>query len=264
MLSKTEYSKVPTWSEKFMNKKVVLTDAEYHKSWKELFTKLFQDSRFQTRVENELTDELKEDVNLIMHPQPDYVFNAFKLTTFKKMKVVIIGLDPYFNHETHNGKNVSQAMGLSFSVPDGFAVPSSLRNIFLNLKKFNHIDDIPKHGNLESWAEQGCLMLNTSLTVKDGSSNVNCHKFMWSWFTDQIISYISDNKDHVVFVLWGAQALGKKDLIDEKKHFVIASSHPSGLSANKPMKEYPSFNSFDHFGKINEKLKEWERSEIDW
>jgi uracil-DNA glycosylase len=266
MLSKSSYSKVPTWKEKFADNKVSLSllDKDFHKSWKELFEKLSNDKRFQNRVERELSEELKDDEKLIMHPPPDYVFNAFKLTTFKKLKVVIIGQDPYFDHETHENRNVSQAMGLSFSVPFGIKVPSSLRNIYANLKKYGHIQNIPEHGNLESWAEQGCLLLNTSLTVKDGTINKNCHQFIWGWFTDEIISYISDNKEHVIFVLWGSHALGKKDLIDTNKHEVIVSSHPSGLSVGKPMKEYPAFNANDHFGKINEKLKEWDRNEIDW
>jgi uracil-DNA glycosylase len=266
MLSKSLYSEAQTWKQKFKDNSVTLSlkDDKFHKSWKELFEKLYNDKRFRNRIEKELSEELRDDDNLIMHPQPDYVFNAFKLTSFKKLKVVIIGQDPYFDHEIHENKNVSQAMGLSFSVPVGIKVPSSLRNIYVNLKKYGHIENIPEHGNLESWAEQGCLLLNTALTVKDGSANKNCHQFIWGWFTDEIISYISEKKENVVFVLWGSHALGKKDLIDEKKHEIIISSHPSGLSVGKPMKEYPAFNANDHFGKINQKLKEWGRSEIDW
>jgi uracil-DNA glycosylase len=265
MLSKIEYSQTQTWKEKFSDNKVSLYDKNlFHKSWDELFEKLYNDNRFKNRIEKELSDELKENDNLIMHPQPDYVFNAFKLTKFKKLKVVILGQDPYFDHDIYNDKNVSQAMGLSFSVPGGIKIPSSLKNIYFNLKKYKHIQNIPEHGNLEKWAEQGCLLLNTALTVKDGTNNKNCHQFIWGWFTNEIISYISNNKEHVVFVLWGTHALSKLDLIDKDKHYIIASSHPSGLSAAKPMKEYSPFNDNDHFGKINEKLKEWGRSEINW
>lgn len=212
MLSKSSYSKAQTWKEKFSDNKVSLSPnmEDFHKSWWDLFEKLNNDKRFKNRIEKELSDELRDGENLIMHPQPDYVFNAFKLTSFKKLKVVIIGQDPYFDHEIHADKKVSQAMGLSFSVPIGIKVPSSLRNIYANLKKYEHIENIPEHGNLEYWAKQGCLLLNTALTVKDGSINKNCHQFIWSWFTDEIISYISENKKHVIFVLWGSNALEKK------------------------------------------------------
>jgi uracil-DNA glycosylase len=230
MLTKSSYSKVKTWKEKFPNNKISLDNKDqYHESWEDMFEILFNDKRFENRIEKELSEEMEKTENFIMHPKPDYVFHAFKLTSFNKVKVVIIGLDPYFDHEKHNDKIVSQAMGLSFSVPKGIKIPSSLRNIFANLKKYKHIDEIPEHGNLESWAEQGVLLLNTALTVKDGTVSKNCHLFNWSWFTDEIISYISNNKKHVVFVLWGAQAFGKKNLIDEKKHEIIASSQPSGL-----------------------------------
>jgi uracil-DNA glycosylase len=265
MLSKSSYSKVETWKEKFPNNKVVLSNNDlYHNSWCNVFEKLFNDKRFKNRVEEELSEELKEDPNLIMHPQPDYVFNAFMLTPLKKLKVVILGQDPYFSHDVYKDRNVSQAMGLSFSVPMGVDTPSSLRNIYANLKKNCHIEKIPDHGNLEEWAKQGVLLLNTSLTVRDGTANKNCHQFNWSWFTDEIIRYISEKKKHIVFVLWGAPAFGKKDMIDEGKHELIISSHPSGLSCAKPMKGYPAFNDNDHFGKINKKLEEWGRNKIDW
>jgi uracil-DNA glycosylase len=180
----------------------------------------------------------------------------------EKTRVVILGQDPYFNYELHDGEKIPQAMGLSFSVPDGFKIPSSLVNIYKNLKKYNHMDIIPTHGNLTNWANQGCLMLNTSLTVKDGEKN--CHQHIWNWFTNQIIEYISLNIDHVVFILWGGNAYEKVELIDKTKHMMIISSHPSGLSANKPMKEFPAFFNEDCFGKTNEQLKKWGYEEIDW
>lgn len=264
MLDIQQYSEKKDWNEKFPDGKIELKNFDFHDSWKDMFNKLFQDSRFENRIEKEISEEFQSDEKIIMHPKPDYVFHTFVLTKFKKTKVVILGQDPYFDHEIHNNKLIPQAMGLSFSVPNGVKIPSSLRNIFSNLKKNKHIENIPEHGNLEDWAKQGVLLLNTSLTVKDGTNNKNCHQFQWSWFTNEIIKYISDNKKHVVFVLWGSNAFEKKDLIDENKHKIIISSHPSGLSANKKMKDYPAFNDVDHFGEINKTLEEWDKKTINW
>lgn len=262
-LDKDDYSKIQTWSQKFPDKKVSLKEPKIDKSWKKLFDRLFENKKFK-KVEEELSEEVESVKNILMYPKPDLVFNAFNLTSFKKLKVVFIGQDPYFDHEVYNKHFIPQAMGLAFSVPIGIKTPSSLKNIYANQKKFGHIKEIPTHGNLEYWAEQGCLMLNTSLTVKDGTCFKNCHQSIWRWFTDEIIEYISENKDNVIFVLWGSHALDKKKLIDEKKHTVIVSSHPSGLSVGKPLKEYSAFNAEDHFGKINKQLKAWKLDEIDW
>jgi uracil-DNA glycosylase len=264
MLNIKQYSEIKSWSEKFPDGKICLKNINFHDSWKEMFDILFQDTRFTNRIEKEISEELQEEKNLIIHPKPEFVINAFLLTKLKKLKVVILGQDPYFDHEIHDNKLIPQAMGLSFSVPEGIKIPSYLRNIFSNLKKNKHIENIPEHGNLENWAKQGVLLLNTSLTVKDGTNNKNCHQFQLSWFTNEIIKYISKNKKNVIFVLWGSNALEKKDLIDENKHKIIISSHPSGLSANKKMKEYPAFNDVDHFGEINKILDEWEKTLINW
>jgi len=250
----TTYAQVETWQEKFPNGKVDLhSDPNIYKSWKPLFDELFKDERFKT-IEHGLSEELK-NANIKIYPYPDLVFNAFRLTSLKTLKVVFIGQDPYFSSEPFKGQSIPQAMGLSFSVPHGIKIPSSLRNIYINLKKNGHIDEIPCHGNMESKATQGCLMLNSSLTVCDGTASKNCHQHLWNWFTDEIISYISQHKDHVIFVLWGRDAFGKMDLIDQTKHCCIVSSHPSGLSAGKPMGKYPPFNSVDHFGEINKQLR---------
>jgi len=157
-----------------------------------------------------------------------------------------------------------QAMGLSFSVPYNFAIPSSLQNIYKNLQKYGHIRKIPNHGNLSFWATQGCLLLNTSLTVYEGADNKNCHQSIWTKFTDNIIKYISDTNDYVVFVLWGAHAMSKCKFIDLDKHDAIISSHPSGLSADKPLSNYSSFNTYDHFGQINKLLQKHNKKPIIW
>ena len=255
-LTQKLYKQYPSWNDKYPNNEVDLTDVSFHSSWKPMFKTLFSDPKF-VLIEDGLSNELKNsDGNLSMYPLPDFVFHAFRLTTFDKVKVVIIGQDPYFNK--------GEAMGLSFSVPFGATVPSSLKNIYLNMWKNKNIKSVPQFGNLEFWAQQGCLMLNTSLTVLDGDKNKNCHQNLWKWFTDKIIRYISEKGDKIVFVLWGGNALEKLSLIDLDKHDVVVSSHPSGLSCNKSLKSYPSFDSFDHFGEINSILRKWGKEEILW
>ena len=253
LLTTKRHEKLKSWNEMFPNE-VDLSKIYFHKSWEPLFSQLFSDNKYQRTKESLEKETSKENVK--MYPPPELLFNAFALTSLDKVKVVILGQDPYFDK--------GQAMGLSFSVPYGKQVPSSLENMYKNLKNFGHINDKPTHGNLEMWAHQGCLMLNTSLTVLHGADNKNCHQSVWRWFTDKIISYISQNKEKVIFVLWGASALEKANLIDTDKHDLVISSHPSGLSADKPMKSYPSFNSFDHFGQINNILKKWNMQQIVW
>lgn len=261
-LSKKKYADFYNWNEFFPNNKTDLSKIKFHSSWNPIFNKLFNDDKMK-RINDCLDKELKNN-DLIMHPAPELLFNAFILTPFDKIKVVFIGQDPYFDHDKYNDKIVHQAMGLSFSVPYDIKIPSSLNNIYSNLLKNGHIKKIPPHGNLEFWALQGCLMLNTSLTVLNGSDNKNCHQNIWRWFTDAIIKYISDNKENVIFVLWGNNAYEKYILIDLDKHETIITSHPSGLSADKPMKSFPSFNSYDHFGEINNILKKWKMTPIVW
>jgi len=254
----TESINLPSWQEK---SDLDISCLPHHKSWNNMFKTLFNDMRFKASEESIMTDVAKGEK---IYPKPDLLFNAFNITSLKNTKVVIIGQDPYFDIENHKNHNIPQAMGLSFSVPVNMKIPSSLKNIYANLQKHNNITSLPTHGNLELWAERGCLLLNTSLTVIEGTKNKNCHQHVWSWFTDDIIKYISDKKDHVVFVLWGRHAINKLELIDTKKHKIIASSHPSGLSCNQGSCGYPSFTSVDHFGKINNQLAEWNIETIDW
>jgi uracil-DNA glycosylase len=197
-----------------------------------------------------------------LYPYPKLVFNSFNLTTFKKTKVVILGQDPYHGYNLVDNKIVPEAMGLSFSIPNGMKIPSSLKNIYKNLLKFSHIDKIPKDGNLSSWASQGVLLINTAFTVHQ--KKPNSHTKYWKTFSENLIKYISKNKENVIFVLWGRPALSKKKLIDSDKNFFSISSHPSGLSCNKTLGDYKSFMDTDHFGFINKKLKELNKKEIQW
>lgn len=192
-----------------------------------------------------LNEEYK---NFKIFPSKDQVFNAFKYKDFDEIKVVILGQDPY------HGEN--QAHGLSFSVLKNSSIPSSLKNIFKELKTDININ-IPNHGNLSSWANQGVLLLNSVLTVR--KSCANSHKLIgWSRFTDKVISLLSCERENLVFILWGNFAIKKENLIDKNKHLIIKSSHPSGLSAHR------GFFSSKPFSKTNEYLKSNSIEEINW
>ncbi len=210
---------------------------------------------------NVLADELKKDyftslvtkidseyVTTNVFPPEQLIFNAFLLCSFTNVRVVILGQDPYHND--------GQAHGLAFSVPNGVAIPPSLKNIYKEL-----ISDVgltnPTSGNLEHWAEQGVLLLNTSLSVR--AHEAFSHQGLgWEQFTDAVIQAISTHKKHVVFLLWGAPAIKKRVLIDETKHLVLTAPHPSPLSA------YRGFLGCRHFSKTNVYLHEHNRAEIIW
>lgn len=183
-----------------------------------------------------------------IYPSMYDIFNSMKRTAFKDIKVVLLGQDPYHNE--------GQAMGLSFSVPDGIEKPPSLVNMFKELEKETGLP-VPKSGDLTGWAKQGVLLLNTVLTVR--AHQANSHKGKgWENFTDSIIKKISDKKEHVVFLLWGGNARSKKPLIDGKKHLILECAHPSPLSA------YNGFFGCGHYVKTNEYLKSFGIDPIDW
>lgn len=183
-----------------------------------------------------------------IYPPMFDIFNSMKITAFNDIKVVLLGQDPYHNQ--------GQAMGLSFSVPKGKEVPPSLVNMY---KEINAELGIPisKSGDLTSWAKQGVLLLNTVLTVREHQPNSHKGKG-WEVFTDSIIKKISDKREGVVFLLWGANARSKKSLIDKSKHLILESVHPSPLSA------YAGFFGCGHFKKANEYLIKMGKTPIDW
>jgi len=189
----------------------------------------------------------RERTKNTIFPSKEDVFNAFKLTPFDKIKVVIIGQDPY------HGKN--QAHGLSFSVPKGAKIPPSLQNIFLEIRSDLGIEC--KSGCLESWAKQGVLLLNSSLTVREGQAGSHQNRG-WEIFTDFVIQEISEKKDKVVFILWGRFAQNKAYLIDQNKHQVLKAPHPSPYSANS------GFFGCKHFSKCNQILESFSLQQIDW
>ena len=182
-----------------------------------------------------------------VYPPGPLVFNAFNLTPFDKVKVVIIGQDPYHGF--------GQAHGLCFSVPVGVKPPPSLVNIFKEIKTDLNLDP-PNHGNLEQWAKQGVLLLNASLTVNDSEPNSHA-KCGWQTFTDAVIKKISEEKEGVVFLLWGRFAQEKAQLIDSKKHFILKSAHPSPFSVTQ-------FYGCKHFSKANELLIKEGKEPVNW
>jgi uracil-DNA glycosylase len=191
---------------------------------------------------------IEEKKKFRIFPPGHLIFNAFNSTPFQKVKVVIIGQDPYHGY--------GQAHGLCFSVPDGIPKPPSLVNIFKELAN-DLVIRSPSHGNLESWAKQGVLLLNATLTVRENQAGSHQRRG-WELFTNEAIRQLSEQKDGVIFVLWGNFAIAKKELIDLSKHPVLTAAHPSPLSANN------GFFGCRHFSKINEILKKQGKDEIDW
>ena len=212
-------------------------------TWTEILAPIKNTEYFTT-----LWEKVKEEYQTTKcFPPKDQIFRAIELTPFDEVKVVIIGQDPYHND--------NQANGLCFSVSDKVKAPPSLKNIF---KELEADLGIKKTSNeLEMWAKQGVLLLNATLTVR--AHEANSHKDLgWEQFTDFIIKEISDKKENVVFVLWGAFAQKKAGLIDTKKHFIIQSVHPSPLSARK------GFFGSRPFSKINQFLEEKGKESINW
>lgn len=185
----------------------------------------------------------------IVYPPQNEIFTAFKLTEFEQVKVVILGQDPY------HGPN--QAHGLSFSVKPGVPAPPSLVNIYKELSQDIAGFQIPNHGYLVSWAEQGVLMLNTVLTVEQGQAHSHVN-FGWETFTDRVIAALNEQRENIVFLLWGSHAQKKGQFIDRQKHCVLTAVHPSPLSAHR------GFFGCRHFSQANAYLRSKGLSEIDW
>lgn len=213
-------------------------------SWKKALEDEFEKDYFK-----KLAQTIREAyANKTVYPPPKFVFNAFAHCPFDAVKVVILGQDPY--HGT------GQAHGLSFSVQNGVATPPSLQNIYKEIKDDLGIE-IPASGNLERWADQGVLLLNATLTVEAHKPGSHQH-LGWEQFTDAVIKTISDQKEHVVFMLWGRYAQEKGRIIDENKHLVLKAAHPSPFSANN------GFFGCKHFSKANAYLEAHGQEPIRW
>lgn len=212
--------------------------------WYEALKNEFESAYFAD-IKTFLIEEKRQH---IVFPPSALIFNAFNLTPFDKVKVVILGQDPYHN--------VGQAHGLAFSVPDNIAKPPSLQNIFKELKQDLGIE-ISEKGNLEKWAQEGVLLLNASLTVRANMAASHA-KIGWQRFTDAAIKALSEKKENLVFILWGNYAIAKENLIDHEKHLILKTVHPSPLSASR------GFFGCRHFSKTNEYLISKNIKPIDW
>lgn len=215
-------------------------------TWNSFFIKEYKKKYF-----NDLLKKLKEEYsNFVCFPRKEDIFSSFKYCSLKKLKVVILGQDPYYN------KN--QADGLCFSVQNGTKIPPSLRNIFIEVNNCFNNKETPSNGSLVHWAIQGILLLNSILTVREGFPK--SHKEIgWEVFTNRIIHFISENKKNVVFLLWGKHAKMKKKFINQlNDHYVLETSHPSPFSA------YHGFFGSKHFIKTNIFLYEKGKCPIKW
>ena len=217
---------------------------QIEESWKKHLQPEFEKVYFR-----QLTDFVRDEYNQAqIFPPGKLIFNAFNLCPFDKVKVVIIGQDPYHN--------IGQANGLCFSVNDGIAFPPSLVNVFKEIKA-DIGTETPNSGNLTRWAEQGVLLLNATLTVRAHQAGSH-QKRGWETFTDAAIRALAEEREHLVFILWGAYAQKKGAFIDRNKHLVLCSAHPSPLSA------YNGFFGNKHFSRTNDYLRINGETEIVW
>jgi uracil-DNA glycosylase len=219
-------------------------NVKIHPSWKKLLNSEFEKEYFLNLAEY-IKNEYSSNT---IYPAGPLIFNAFNQTPFDKVRVVILGQDPYHGP--------GQAHGLAFSVQDGVPMPPSLKNIFKELKSDLDVE-LPETGNLTKWAERGVFLLNSVLTVQ--KSNPGSHaKKGWETFTDSVIKILSDIKVNLVFLLWGNYAISKENLINEKKHLILKAPHPSPFSADR------GFFGCKHFSKSNVYLSKNKISTINW
>ena len=220
-------------------------EVKIEESWKKVLQKEFDERYFEDLITFVKSEYQKSTV----YPPAKFIFNAFDLTPLDKVKVVILGQDPY------HGPN--QANGLAFSVSDKIPAPPSLVNIYKEIETDLGVKTKNKNGNLENWAKQGVLMLNATLTVRSHMAGSHQNKG-WEKFTDAVIKILSEQKENLVFILWGSHAQKKGSVIDENKHLVIKSAHPSPLSA------YAGFFGSKPFSQTNSYLIFTGKEPIEW
>ncbi|MGG7073706.1 uracil-DNA glycosylase [Campylobacter sp. 9BO] len=220
-----------------------LDDVKIEPSWKEMLKDEFLSPYFVKIKQNLLTAK----ANGTVYPPSKLIFNAFNLTPFNAVKVVILGQDPYHG--------AGQAMGLSFSVPKGVRVPPSLINIYKEIEADLGIK-APNHGDLTAWARQGVLLLNATLSVSAGAANSHSG-FGWQNFSDAVIKILSQKRENIVFLLWGSYAKAKVNLIDQDRHLVLTAAHPSPLARG-------AFFGCRHFSKTNTYLRNHSITPINW
>ena len=212
--------------------------------WQEMLQAEFSKDYYQA-LRSFLIEEYK---NYAIYPHMDNIFNALKVSSYAQTQVVILGQDPYYKP--------NQAHGFCFSVQEGIKIPPSLRNIFKELNSDLALPT-PLSGNLTKWAKQGVLLLNTTLTVREGCPMSHAKKG-WEQLTDAIISFLNQKEDSVIFLLWGAHAQSKSALINNPNHYILKAPHPSPLSA------FGGFFGCKHFSKCNEILESLGKKQIDW
>ena len=218
---------------------------EFHDSWQEVLQTEFDQAYFSL-IKGFIIRERK--LGHTFYPEGQNIFNAFNSTPFDQVKVIILGQDPYHGP--------GQAHGLSFSVPNGIKPPPSLKNIFKEIHQDLGLP-IPDHGNLSKWADQGVLLLNAILTVR-AHSPASHSKSGWATFTDAVIRTLSDQREHLIFLLWGKFAQQKSQLIDDEKHTILTAPHPSPFSVHR------GFFGCGHFSKVNQILRQRGENGIDW
>ncbi|MGM0519766.1 MAG: uracil-DNA glycosylase [Campylobacterota bacterium] len=209
---------------------------------------------FKQEKDKEYFKILEQKVNeaydkTTVFPPKEKIYNAFELTPFEDTTVVLLGQDPYHG--------VNQAQGLAFSTPSDIKNPPSMKNMLKEINSDLNKESKCEDGDLTPWAKDGVLLINAILTVQEAKAKSH-HKMGWEIFTDNLIRFISNYKENVVFILWGTNAIKKEKLIDKQKHFILKGVHPSPLSA------YRGFFGCKHFSKTNEILKRLNKKQIDW
>jgi uracil-DNA glycosylase len=219
---------------------------QIEESWKKVLAPQFELPYFMALIQFLEAEKIKGKA---IYPLAKNIFNAYNATPFQKVKVVIIGQDPYHG--------AGQAHGLCFSVQYGVKIPPSLKNIYKEIQENVPQFEIPNHGNLQAWAEQGVFLLNAILTV-EANQPASHQKKGWEQFTDATITALSNNRNGLVFLLWGNFAQQKASLIDESKHLILRAAHPSPFSAHQ------GFFGCQHFSKVNEYLENQNLGKINW
>ena len=224
-------------------------------NWKNILQKIYQDNKQDSENLEKFIEKQREDFDGLceIYPPTNEIFNAFSKFNFENLKVVIIGQDPYHGP--------GQANGYCFSVKNNIKIPPSLRNIYAEIKQdMNLSNEELSHGNLDNWANQGVLLLNTSLSVRQAKPN--SHSVHWKYFTNEIIKYIAEHSENVIFMLWGSHAKMCKKLLTHEQiqqHHFLEAHHPSPLSANRG-----GWFGNKHFSKTNQILEKLEKQTINW
>lgn len=258
-----------SWPQKFTKGKIKLLRLIKNDSWQDFFDSIKDTKNFKN-IEKIIESMIINNPDKIIVPYPRLLFHPMNILSPDKIRVVILGQDPYIGSQSFDDITVPQAIGVSFSAPKNYPKPKSLLNIYANLNKYNHINCIPDHGYLISWVVQGVFMFNTTLTTFLGTSNA--HKNLWNVFTEELIKYINNNCRNIVFLLWGANAANQEKLISTKHNKVIISSHPSPFSFTNTLTTvinnrkiiHNSFFDTDHFGETNKYFKKLGLEEINW